>query len=136
VPQDRDLPLEAIYEDPTRFDQLIHNHMTKMLSLTTAEMTNDMLTKVTFDDARYERAVSNLHGLDAVGLQSDFEGFCAALGERFGWHIAGTPQPGAGRPDLPQSFLRRIAEDNAYDMALYDEAQRLISERGFFRSSE
>ena len=33
TPADRELPLEAIYEDPSRFRPFIENHMVKMLSL-------------------------------------------------------------------------------------------------------
>src|SRR5215207_38086 len=39
---DRHRSLEEIYEDPVRFHGFIHNHMTKMLSLTPAEMKTGM----------------------------------------------------------------------------------------------
>ena len=37
TPDDSERSLEAIYADPFRFHGLIHNHMVKMFSLTTAE---------------------------------------------------------------------------------------------------
>ncbi len=135
VPADRDTPLEAIYDDPTRFSWLIHNHMTKMLSLTVDEMTDDMLTPVEFTPQRLERAKQNLAGVAAVGTQEQFEGFCAALDARFGWQVyrGGPRYPGAGRPPISESFRRRIAEDNAMDAELYDYACELIATRGFLR---
>ena len=48
-PADRDKSLEEIYEDPFRFNSFVHNHMTKMLSLTPAEMTDGMLTPLELD---------------------------------------------------------------------------------------
>ena len=135
VPADRELPLEAIYEDPQRFTWLIHNHMTKMLSLSLDEMTDDMLTPVEFTPARLQRAKENLSQMAAVGTQEQFEEFCAALDARFGWHLyrGGPRYRGVGAPDIPESFARRIATDNAMDAELYDYARELIATRGFLR---
>ena len=51
TPAEADRSLEEIYEDPIRFE-LLHNHMVKMLSLSTDEMTDGALTSVTFDADR------------------------------------------------------------------------------------
>src|SRR5262245_50870550 len=48
TPADEHKSLEEIYEDPFRFDTLIHNHMVKMLSLEVGEMTDGALTQVEF----------------------------------------------------------------------------------------
>ena len=55
-PADRDRSLEEIYEDPFRFQGFVHNHMTKMLSLTPAEMTDGMLTPLELNEIHLERA--------------------------------------------------------------------------------
>jgi hypothetical protein len=134
VPADADVPLEAIYEDQDRFDQLIHNHMVKMLSLTPAEMTDDMLTVVEFTPERLARAKNALEHIDAVGVQDQLEPFCEAVDAAYGWHVAKHfDHKGAGRPQVPASFQRRIAQDNADDMELYEHAVGLIRDRGFLR---
>jgi hypothetical protein len=66
---DRHKSLEEIYHDPFRFYGLVHNHMTKMLSLTPAEMTDGMLTRVEFDRDRLGRAKEALAGIDAGALR-------------------------------------------------------------------
>ena len=56
TPDDQDLTLEEVYDDPERFHGLVHNHMVKMFSLTTDEMTNGALTVVDFTPGRGARA--------------------------------------------------------------------------------
>lgn len=123
TPADRDKSFEEIYEDDFERHRLIHNHMVKMLGLTVDEMTDGMLTRVEFTDAHLERAKDQLDAVDVWGLQEHFEDFCAELEQRFGW-VLGSPlwanrtQPADFSPDL----LRRIADDNALDTALYEHA--------------
>ena len=84
---DRDLPLEAIYEDDFRYHGLIHNHMVKMLALTPEEMIAGVLTRVDFTPEHLERAKAALETVDVVGVQEEFEPFCDALADRFGWDL-------------------------------------------------
>jgi Sulfotransferase family len=126
TPEDRDKPLEEIYDDPFRFHGLAHNHMTKMFSLTPSEMTAGMLTHVKFTRDHLERAKRGLTGVGAVGLYERFEEFCSGLSQRFGWRlgerqVVNTSQPVA----VPRSFRARIAEDNAFDLELYEFAREL-----------
>jgi hypothetical protein len=130
TPEDADRSLEEIYDDPFRFHGLIHNHMVKMLSLTTTEMNDGMLTRVEFTPDRLERAKENLSGVDFVGVHSHFDEFCDDLARHFGWDL-GAPQH-ANRTDsvdVPTSFRDRIAEDNAMDRELYELACRLDEQR-------
>ena len=60
TPADADLTLEEVYDDDLRFHGLIHNHMTKMLSLTPEEMDEGVLTRVEFTPERLERAKERL----------------------------------------------------------------------------
>jgi hypothetical protein len=123
--------LEQIYNDPFRFHGFAHNHMTKMLSLTPAEVTEGMLTRVEFDSARLERAKEALAGVDAVGLQEDFVAFCRELSDRFGWRLGTPERVNVTAPvEVAQEFRDRIAEDNAFDIELYEFAKGLVAERG------
>jgi hypothetical protein len=133
TPADADLPLEAIYEDPLRFYGLVHNHMVKMLALRPEEMTASAMTLVEFTDDHLVRARAALEGLDVIGVQEEFEPFCDALSQRFGWAL-GPPQRSNFTPEVPvaDSFRRRIAADNALDVALYEHALELLARRGPF----
>jgi Sulfotransferase family len=130
TPEDAHLTLEQVYDDEFRFHGLIHNHMTKMLSLLPAEMNDGALTRVSFTRERLERAKERLAGVDVVGLQENFESFCRELSERFGWSMADSlsPKPHA-HEDMSPAFRERILEDNAHDIELYEFARRLVAER-------
>jgi hypothetical protein len=127
TPQDRDKTLEEIYDDPARFHGLIHNHMVKMLSLTTSEMTRGALTVVVFTPDRLARAKAQLACVDVVGLQERFEDFCAELHHRFGIELGDPVVRNRTEPTVvSRSFRERIAADNAADIELYEWAQRLL----------
>ena len=124
---DRDKTLEEIYDDPVRFHRVVHNHMTKMLSLTPVEMTDGMLTHVEFNRGHIERAKEALSGIDAVGLQEHFEDYCDELGARFGWHLREPETVNTSASvEVPDSLRARIAEDNAFDIELYEFAKKLL----------
>ncbi len=123
---DRDLPLEAIYEDDFRFAGLIHNHMVKMFSLTVDEMVADALTRVGSTPERLERAKRALETVDVVGVQDEFEPFCDELGRRYGWDLGAPVRANVTRPvEVSDEFRARIAADNADDAALYEHAREL-----------
>lgn len=130
TPGDRDKSLEEIYDDPFRFHGFIHDHMVKMLALRSEEMTDGMLTRFDPSRAHLERATENLQGVDVVGTQERFDDLCGELERRFGWDL-GAPRFAnrTRREDVPDSFRRRIALDNALDIELYDFAVDLVSER-------
>jgi GT2 family glycosyltransferase len=129
-PADRGKSLEDIYEDPFRFKSFVHNHMTKMLSLTPAEMTDGMLTPLELDESHLERAMEALGGIDAVGLQERFDEFFGWLETCFGWRLGEPETLNTTDPvDVPQSFRDRVAEDNALDVELYEFAQELLTSR-------
>jgi hypothetical protein len=131
TPADADLPLEAVYEDEFRFEGLVHNHMTKMLGMTTEQMDAGMLTVVDFTPDVLERAKRNVDAIDVIGLQRCFDAFCAELERRFGWDL-GAPvvmNRTGGADDVSEAFRARIAEDNAADVELYEHAERVYRER-------
>jgi hypothetical protein len=130
TPDDAHRSLEEIYDDPFRFHGLIHNHMVKMLSLTTAEMDDGMLTRVEYTPARLARAKENLAGVDLVGVHERFDEFCDELATCFGWDLGSPQHANRTEPvDVPASFLDRIAEDNAMDRELYEFACELCELR-------
>lgn len=127
-----DTPLVEIYEDPFRFDAMIQNHMTRMLSLTPDEFGpgDGVLTKVPYTAERLDMAKAALADLDLFGLQHRLEDFCTELGTRYGLDV-GVPLRTNTTEEQPvaQAFRDRIAEDNALDVELYAHACRLYEER-------
>jgi hypothetical protein len=130
TPADAHLSLEEVYDDDLRFHGLIHNHMTKMLSLVPEEMEDGVLTRVEFTPERLERAQRRLETVDVVGLQEEFDSFCVELSERFGWSLDDELSPKQNPPlELEPRFRDRILEDNAHDLELYEFGRRLVAER-------
>ena len=123
----RGQPLERIYEEPIRFQCLIHNHMVKMLSITPDEMTDGALTALEMGDGHLERARRNLvERLDAWGVQEHFDEFCAELTQRFGWNLGAPRFANRTKPfDASEVFRDRIVRDNALDVELYRYAVEL-----------
>jgi hypothetical protein len=126
-----DTPLEEIYAQPLLRDGLVRNHMVRMLSLTTDEMTDGALTQVVVDGARLERAQRNLvERIDVFGIQEEFEPFCDRLATQFGWrlgpaHVANHTEPA----EASEALKEQIAADNAMDAALYAFAVAIWNEQ-------
>jgi hypothetical protein len=123
--------LEQIYADPALQD-IIRNHMVKMLSLTVDEMgTAPLAQPVVFDAARLARAQQNLADrIDCFGFQEHFDDFCRTLEDRFGWDL-GAPRVANRTPHgpVPDGLRERIAADNDMDVELYRFAVALADER-------
>lgn len=124
--------LEEVYDDPFRFRGQVHNHMVKMLSLRTDEMTAGALTSVDFRPEHLHRAVDALEAMDVVGLQDQLERFCDELTARFGWDLGEPAHLNATDADahpVSEAFRARIAADNAMDVALWEHARQLVARR-------
>jgi hypothetical protein len=132
TPEDSERSLEEIYEEPANFRHFIENHMVKMLSLTTAEMRRTaMMTIVDFDESRLEAAIGALEGMDAFGLQEELEPFAQRLEGLYGWQLGPPVRENVTAPtEVPASFRKRIADDNALDMELYEHARELLRAPG------
>lgn len=116
--------LVEIYEDPFVFSGIVHNHMTKMLGLTPAEMTAGAVTAVDLGETHLRRAQDNLLAMGLVGLTDQLEAFCGRLSERFGWELGEPIRSNESAPiAVPPAFEARIAEDNALDLQLYEFAR-------------
>ena len=114
--------------------------MTKMLSLTPAEMhewpamlelADPEAPRWSSTATRLERAKERLAGIDAIGLQERFEDFCDELTARFGWDLGEPERVNTTEPvEVSEGFRARIAEDNAFDLELYEFAQGLLRDTG------
>ena len=127
TPGHGELSLEQIYEDPGNFKHFIQDHMVKMLSMRSGEMTDGMMTVLSLDPGRLRAAKGALDAMDAFGIQEDLEGFARRLEGLYGWRL-GPPvyENVTEHDDVPPSFRRRIAEDKRLDMELYQHARKLL----------
>ena len=130
TPEDADLTLEQIYDDGFRFNGLIQNHMTKMLSLDPGEMNDGALTRVSF----HRRAPRPRQGAPCRRRGSRYpRGLRVLLPRARGalrmvhGRLAGHEPRAQG--ELRPGFRDRILEENAHDVELYEFARRLVAER-------
>lgn len=143
-------PLEAIYDqDPSRW-MVIQDYQVRQFALTAAELAergalidghfpgNERPAAdvahymyVALDDERFERAVAALESVDVVGLQSDFDGFLEELYRRFRWRLPSFYRRRVASDEAPvdPALVRRIAEDNAYDVEFHARAVALVGRR-------
>jgi hypothetical protein len=125
-------PLVEIYDDPFRFEAMIQNHMTRVLSLRADELAagDGVLTTVPYTSERLDIAKQTLRNMDTFGLQERFEEFCAELHTRYGLAVGPPLRTNTTElSEIPAGLADRIAEDNALDMELYRYASALYEER-------
>ena len=108
------------------------DNMTKMLGLSSDEMraVPGDIRRVDLNRDHLERAKQALAGMGAVGLQEHFEDFCSELTARFSWDL-GKPEIVNSTPtvEVRDTLRQRIAEDNRFDIELYEFARELIRDR-------
>ena len=127
----RGLPLEEIYEDPFFFPSFIKDHQAKLFAFTREDEPQSYMDALDVDAERLAAAKRNLESVDVVGTQDRFDDLLAELERRFGWARAEVPdQHVIERDEVPESFRRRIADDNAADMEFYEHALELCRRRG------
>lgn len=128
-----ELTLEEVYEQPLVFEPLVHNHMTKIFSMTVDDDPQTYMDVIDVDEHRLERAKANLGEVEVLGLIERYDEFLDEVEARFGWQIVrgarknATPASEIGPVD--PALRRRIAEDNALDMELYEHARELLGLR-------
>ncbi len=75
---------------------------------------------------RLQQAKDNLSNVEVVGFTNDYEQFLQLLHSRYGWKITAAPHRHAGEHEsISTDLIKKIAEDNALDMELYDYAKTL-----------
>jgi hypothetical protein len=127
----RNLPLEDIYEDPFNFPTLIRNHQAKLFAMTPEDEPETYLDVMEIDDRRLEIAKANLERVDVLGLQEHFPEFLDEMSRRHGWQFGEDVEDHhvSAETELPESFRRRIAEDNAADIEFYEYARSVWMRR-------
>ncbi len=127
-----DIALEEIYEQPHVYEPLVHNHQTKIFSMTVADHPKGYMQTIDVDAARLADAKRNLETVDVVGLTERHADFVADVAERFGWRlkreVRANAAPGES-PEVGESFRRKIASDNAIDIEFYEFARHLVAAR-------
>jgi hypothetical protein len=126
-------PLERIYEDPAVFEPLVHDHQTKILSMTSSDGCDTFREVIPLDEGRLELAKQRVQALDVVGVTERYDDLLADVAARFGWHVPVGSRVNEGRRDddrvASPSLLRRIADDNAFDVELHRYATELVASR-------
>jgi hypothetical protein len=125
--------LEELYEHELIYEPLVHNHQAKIFSMTVADHPDSYMDPITVDRARLELAKENLARVDVLGLTERYDELLDDVQDRFGWVVQrearANPTPSDDQEPVSEALLRRIAEDNALDLELYEHAQRLQAER-------
>lgn len=126
------MSFEDIYDDDFDFPCFIHNHQTKVFSMTRDDKLETFMDVIAVDEARLDIAKANLERIDIMGLQERSHDVLAAVADRYGWSLEGVEDQHIGRDDwsIPDSFRERIANDNAIDIELYRYACSLYEQRG------
>jgi hypothetical protein len=126
-----DRTYEEIYEDGFDFPCFIHNHQTKIFSMTLDDRLETFMDVIDVDRDRLAIAIENLQKVDVLGLQEDSEEVRRRVGEHFGWESADAKDSHVSTSDwvVSESFRERIAEDNAIDLELYEFARSLVERR-------
>jgi hypothetical protein len=128
--QHRSLSLEEIYEDSFFFSTLIRDHQAKLFAMTPDDNPKSYLDVIDVDDRRLKIAMENLERVDVLGLREQFPELLEEMTQRFSWRFNGVrDRHVSGKLDASPAFRRRIAEDNAADLAFYEHAQALYEKR-------
>ena len=127
----RERTLEDLYDDEQMFPRLIHNHQTKLFSMTADDHPRSYRDEIDVDASRLALAKQNLAHVDLVGLTERFGEFLAMLRTRFGWRLSEEARMNAALETHEESpgLRRRIAADNEIDVEFYEHARELVTER-------
>ncbi|MGI9603067.1 MAG: hypothetical protein ACR2QE_14365 [Acidimicrobiales bacterium] len=122
--------LEEVYEDTFTRQCLLDNHQVKVFALSVDDEPQSIMDVIAIDQARFERACTNLEQVDVVGLTERYDDFCAAIVDRFGWRLGDVPNRRVADPvEVSDSLRSRITADNEFDIAFHDFGRRLIDSR-------
>jgi serine O-acetyltransferase len=86
------------------------------------------------DESRFALALEQLKKVDVIGFSERYDEFIDELRERFGWWPSGLSTKARANESsegwsVPDELRARIAHDNAFDVQLYEYAERLVAER-------
>jgi hypothetical protein len=125
------MTLEEIYDDAEVFPRLIHNHQTKLFSMTRADHPKSYLDEIDVDDARLAIAKANLARVDMIGITERYGEFLDLVRDRFGWNLREEARMNAAvdQHEEPDHLRARIEVDTAFDRELYEYAKELVTFR-------
>ena len=82
---------------------------------------------VAVDEGTLDEARRNLERVDLLGVHDRYDEFVARLGRFMGWAFERQIWVNRGEPvEVAPSFRRRVEEDNALDVELYEHACDLV----------
>jgi hypothetical protein len=127
------LTLEDVYEHPVVYEPLVHNHQTKIFSMTADDPLETYMDALPIDEARLAIAKENLAKVDVIGFTESYNDMLDELVARTGWRVLRQLRKNVTPPEdvqpVSDSLRRHIAEDNPFDMELYDFALNLVEQR-------
>jgi hypothetical protein len=125
--------LDEVYDHPRIYEQLVHNHQTKIFSMQPSDGPQNYMQVIGMNDARLERAKSNLAAVDVIGTTEDYAAFVDTVNARFGWAVPHDLRENAtpldGTAPATDALRNRIATDNALDVELHAYALELAAAR-------
>jgi hypothetical protein len=126
--------MEEVYEQANVFEGLVHNHQTKIFSMTRGDEPRGYMQVIDVDRNRLALAQENLARVDVVGLTERYDEFIDDVTDRFGWVIdhsakVNVTPTSADEPEVSEAFRRRIAEENTIDIEFYEYAKSLVETR-------
>jgi hypothetical protein len=128
-----EMSLEEAYEQPAVYQRLVHNHQTKIFSMTLADAPMGYMHPIHVDESRLALAKENLASVDVVGLTERYDEFLDGVTARFGWRLRRSARANEAPDDdissVSDSFRRRVVEDNAIDVEFYEYAKDLVDAR-------
>lgn len=119
-----DLAYEEIYEDPWVHKLSVLNHQSKLFAMTLDDPLESCLDALVVDEKRYAMAVNRMESIEVLGLQTHYDQFLGDLADRYRWVFKpiDNREVSGQHWKPPASFINRIKQDNAADMAFYDAA--------------
>jgi hypothetical protein len=133
VVADEAVALEELYEHWLLYEPLIHNHQTKIFSMTRADGPKRYTQVIEVDESRLALAKDNLAQIDVVGLTERYDDFLDELTDRTILRIErGRPKnatPLSEARPVSDELRHRIRADNTIDLEFYDYARGLVERR-------
>lgn len=127
----RDMSLEAIYDDPWVYPVFVRDYQAKLFAMTLDDKLESHMDVIDVDDRRLGIALANLDRVDVLGTHDRYGQFVEELSRRFGWSFTAVPDMRVSTEswDVSPELRRRIAADNAADVAFYDRAVEICADR-------
>jgi hypothetical protein len=126
VPERADLSLVELYDNPVDRENFALNHQARLFSMLPEDEPMTFLDGIEIDEARLAVAKTNIDQVDILGVHERYEQFIEQA-EAYGWDFASVRrQLVSAHEDVPASLRRRILDDNAADLELWEHALRRV----------